>query len=145
MDHDAYIDSSVVLRKLLREPGAIPDLSQWRLFSSQLLDVEVRRTLQRCHTRRVLSADSFAERLQEWHAFRDAIDLVSISNGILKRAGEPFPTQVKTLDAIHLATALAWSRKTQESVTILTHDRQFSIAAIACGLDALPNHSALLR
>jgi|SRR6185312_11570859 len=134
MDRHAYIDSSVVLRKLLRQPGTIPDLSAWSLFSSQLLDIEVRRTLQRYHTQRILSADSFAARLREWYMLRDTIALVAISNGILQRAAESFPTIVKTLDAIHLSTALTWTRKTQEPVTLLTYDRQLSIAAIACGL-----------
>jgi predicted nucleic acid-binding protein len=138
MDYRAYIDSSVILRKLLREKGAIADLTQWQLFSSQLLDVEVRRTLQRYHFEGVLAADTFARRLQEWYAFRDAIDLVSISDGILRRAAEPFPTLIKTLDAIHLATALAWTRQTEEPIIVLTHDRQFGIAASACGYPVVP-------
>jgi predicted nucleic acid-binding protein len=138
MDYRAYIDSSVVLRKLLREKGAIADLMQWPLFSSQLLDVEVRRTLQRYHAEGVLPAEPFARRLKEWYAFRDAIDLVSISGGILQRAAEPFPTLIKTLDAIHLATALAWSRQTEEPIVVLTHDRQFGIAASACGYHVIP-------
>jgi predicted nucleic acid-binding protein len=138
MDYRAYIDSSVILRKLLRAEGAIADLTQWQLFSSQLLDVEVRRTLQRCHFEGALAADVFARRLQEWYAFRDAIDLVSISDGILQRAAEPFPTLIKTLDAIHLATALAWTRQTEEPIIVLTHDRQFGIAASACGYPVVP-------
>lgn len=138
MDQRAYIDSSVILRKLLRERDAIADLTQWRLFSSQLLDVEVRRTLQRCHFEGVLAAQPFARRLQEWYAFRDAVDLVSVSGGILSRAAEPFPTLIKTLDAIHLATALAWARQTQEPIIVLTHDRQFGIAASACGFPVVP-------
>jgi predicted nucleic acid-binding protein len=138
MDYRAYVDSSVILRKLLRAKDAIADLTQWQLFSSQLLDVEVRRTLQRCHFEGVLAADAFARRLQEWYAFRDAIDLVSISDGILRRAAEPFPTLIKSLDAIHLATALAWTRQTEEPIVVLTHDRQFGIAASACGYPVVP-------
>jgi hypothetical protein len=105
MDYRAYIDSSVILRKLLREKGAIADLTQWQLFSSQLLDVEVRRTLQRYHFEGALA---------------------------------PFPTLIKTLDAIHLATALAWTRQTEEPIVVLTHDRQFGIAASACGYPVVP-------
>jgi|SRR5580658_2239291 predicted nucleic acid-binding protein len=138
MEYSAYIDSSVVLRKLLRERDAIADLSQWRLFSSQLLDIEVRGTLQRYHFEGALGAQPFSRRLQEWYAFRDAIDLVSISSGILQRAAEPFPTLIKTLDAIHLATALAWTRQTDEPIVVLTHDRQFGIAASACGYAVVP-------
>jgi predicted nucleic acid-binding protein len=138
MDRFAYIDSSVVLRILLPQSDAIPDLTRWRLFSSQLVDVEVRRTLLRYHAEHVLSAASFARRVNEWNLVRDSIDLVSISNGILQRAAEPFPTLVKTLDGIHLATAIGWAGQTQAPVTILTHDRPLGIAASACGFAVVP-------
>ena len=138
MDLYAYIDSSVVLRILLPQSDAIPDLKRWRLFSSQLVDVEVRRTLLRYHTEHVLSAASFARRVNEWNLVRDSIDLVPISNGIMQRAAEPFPTLVKTLDAIHLATAIGWAGQTQEPVIILTHDRPRGIAASACGFQVVP-------
>jgi predicted nucleic acid-binding protein len=138
MDLYAYIDSSVVLRRLLEQSGAIPVLRQWRLFSSQLVDVEVRRTLLRYHTEHVLSAASFARRVNEWNLVRDSIDLIPISNGIMQRAAEPFPTLIKTLDAIHLATAIGWAGQTQEPVIVLTHDRPLGIAASACGFPVVP-------
>ena len=138
MDLYGYIDSSVVLRRLLEQSDAIPVLRQWRLFSSQLVDVEVRRTLLRYHAEHVLSAAKFALRVKEWNLVRDSIDLIPISNGILQRAAEPFPTLVKALDAIHLSTALGWAGQTQEPVTILTHDRQLGIAASACGFPVVP-------
>jgi predicted nucleic acid-binding protein len=138
MDIYAYIDSSVVLRRLLEQSDAIPALRQWRLFSSQLVDVEVRRTLQRYHTERILSAAKFARRVNEWNLVRDSIDLIPISNGIMQRAAEPFPTLVKTLDAIHLATAIGWAGQTQGPVIILTHDRPLGIAASACGFQVVP-------
>jgi predicted nucleic acid-binding protein len=138
MDLYAYIDSSVVLRILLPQSDAIRDLKQWRLFSSQLMDVEVRRTLQRYHTERILSAAKFARRVNEWNLVRDSIDWIPISNGIMQRAAEPFPTLVKTLDAIHLATAIGWAGQTQKPVIILTHDRPLGIAASACGFQVVP-------
>jgi predicted nucleic acid-binding protein len=138
MDIYAYIDSSVVLRRLLEQSGAIPVLRQWRLFSSQLVDVEVRRTLLRYHAEHALSAAKFSRRVREWNLVRDSIDLIPISNGIIQRAAEPFPTLVKALDAIHLSTALGWAGQTQEPLTILTHDSQFGIAASACGFAVVP-------
>lgn len=138
MEHYAYIDSSVILRKLLRQSDAIADLRRWRLFSSQLLDIEVRRTLLRHHAERNLTAESFAQRFKEWTVFRDAIDLIAISDGILRRAAEPFPTLLKSLDAIHLATALGWVGQTKKAATILTHDGPFGIAATASGFPVIP-------
>src|ERR1700685_4230973 len=139
----AYIDSSVVLRILFPQSDAIRNLKQWRLFSSQLVDIEVRRTLQRYHTERVLSAAKFARRINEWNLAGDSIDLIPLSNGIMQRAAEPFPTLVKTLDAIHLATAIGWAGQTQEPVMILTHHRPLGIAASACGFQVIPQAALL--
>jgi hypothetical protein len=44
---------------------------------------------------------------------------------------------VKTLDAIHLATALLWAEHAGE-IVFLTHDRQLATAARACGLAVHP-------
>jgi predicted nucleic acid-binding protein len=118
MDPYAYVDSSVVLRILLQQSGAIRVLTQWRLFSSQLVDVEVRRTLLRYHAERVLSAASFARRVNEWNFIRDSIDLIPISNGILQRAAEPFPTQLKNIgrDSFGNSARLGWpDRRTRDN------------------------------
>jgi predicted nucleic acid-binding protein len=138
MDLYGYLDSSVILRRLLRQKDAISDLTRWRLFSSQLVDVEVRRTLLRYHAERALSVASFAKRLLEWKVFHDSMEIIPISNGIMQRAAEPFPTLLNSLDAIHLATALGWTARTQQPVTILTHDRRLGAAASACGFSVGP-------
>jgi hypothetical protein len=47
---------------------------------------------------------------------------------------------VKTLDAIHLATALLWDEQAGE-IVFLTLDRQLANAARACGLTVYPDSS----
>jgi hypothetical protein len=44
------------------------------------------------------------------------------------------PTELGTLDAIHLATALLWRDFTDEPLTMATHDAALAIAAEAHGL-----------
>ena len=44
------------------------------------------------------------------------------------------PTELGTLDAIHLATALLWREMTGEDLTMATHDGALAIAAEAHGL-----------
>jgi hypothetical protein len=44
------------------------------------------------------------------------------------------PTELGTLDAIHLATALLWTEMTGEHLTMATHDEALAIAAQAYGL-----------
>ena len=43
------------------------------------------------------------------------------------------PTVVKTLDAIHLASAMFLAERSSEEVVFATHDRQQSLAARALG------------
>jgi hypothetical protein len=68
------------------------------------------------------------------------LDLVPINRAVLRRAGGAFPVPVKTLDAIHLATALLWEEHAGE-VVFLTLDRQLANAARVCGLTVYPDSS----
>lgn len=59
-----------------------------------------------------------------------------LSERILQRASETFPTIVVTLDAIHLATALA-IREVAPIDLLLTHDVQLGTAARSVGFSVL--------
>ncbi len=134
----AYLDSSVALRVLLHEPEALPKLARWDLVASELVEVEVRRALHRLNLDRTLSSEALALLTGELHLLLSAVDQVPISRAILNRAGGPMATPVKTLDAIHLATALTWSEYHGREILFLTHDRQLATAARACGLTVHP-------
>lgn len=47
------------------------------------------------------------------------------------------PTELGTLDAIHLATALLWKAMTVGELTMATHDEALGIAAKAHGLPVI--------
>ena len=134
----AYLDSSIILRRLLGQPGALRGLSRWLLLASELVEVEALRVLHRLHSTGDLSDDGLGLRIAELQALMTAVDRVPLTRIVLLRAGGPFPGPLKTLDAIHLATALEWSAYTGESLTFLTHDRQLATAARACGLAVRP-------
>lgn len=63
----------------------------------------------------------------------DGFDLVALDTPILQRAAEPFPTLLRSLDAIHLATALGL-RERSEDLHFATHDAELASAARAVGL-----------
>ena len=44
------------------------------------------------------------------------------------------PTELGTLDAIHLATALLWKESTGSDLVMATHDTALGLAATAHGL-----------
>lgn len=63
------------------------------------------------------------------------LETIEITPAVLARAAEPFPVQIRTLDAIHLAAALLWREALGEQITIATHDAAMSLAARASGFD----------
>lgn len=136
-----YIESSVILRWTLREPGALTAVNWVSASSSELLAVEMRRTFDRVRLTKTMSKRKLAQLRDEVEKNLAAITLVPMDQSVLKRAGEPFPTPLKTLDAIHLATALILNNAIGE-IVLLTHDRQLGVAALACGLAVYPDPNA---
>ena len=133
----AYLDASVLLRLVLGEPGR---LAKWRdvetAVSSALAEVEVLRTLDRLRVRAELTPEETADRRGTAYRLLEAVSLADVSTPILRRAADPFPTPLGTLDAIHLATALAW-RDARREVVMATHDAQLALAARACGFEVI--------
>jgi predicted nucleic acid-binding protein len=125
-----YLDSSVVLRRLQREPAALAHWGQWeRAYSSVLLRVEVLRTIDRNRLRGAISDREASDLITKAHAFFDAVELVALSDRILNRASQSFFTALGTLDALHLATALRLVDAGSMELTFLTHDAELAIAA----------------
>ncbi|MBW3563823.1 MAG: PIN domain-containing protein [Acidobacteria bacterium] len=134
----AYVDSSVVLRLVLGQPGG---LSQWkeirRGVSSSLIEVECLRTIDRFRMKFGLSDKDHARRRSAVYAIIDEIDIVEITRPVLSRASQPMPTVVGTLDAIHLATAVLWSEQSAERLVVATHDGALGRAAEAFGFEVI--------
>ncbi len=63
-----------------------------------------------------------------------SLELVEIDAAVLERAAQPMPTELGTLDAIHLASALLWQQVTGEDLTMATHDRALALGAQAHGM-----------
>lgn len=134
----AYIDTSALLRLILREPHALDELRSCdRLVASELVAVEGRRTLDRLRIAGSLTAGEAAARgavLGEW---LEAVDLILLRTPVLARASEPLPVALGTLDALHLASALAWRDRMDEPLVMATHDAALGAAARAFGFAVL--------
>jgi len=131
----AYVDSSVLLRKVLRQPGS---LREWRIIqtgvASALVETECLRTLDRLRLRADLSDRDLARRRAAVFRLVESMELVEVTAPVLARAAQPLPTELGTLDAIHLATALLWSERIGAGLVMATHDVALGTAARACGL-----------
>ncbi|OGA00975.1 MAG: hypothetical protein A3I00_08035 [Betaproteobacteria bacterium RIFCSPLOWO2_02_FULL_64_12] len=131
----AYLDSSVLLRKVLRQSGA---LRQWTAIrtgvASALVETECLRTLDRLRVRAGLADKELARRRATVFRLLESLEVVEVTAPVLARAAQPLPTELGTLDAIHLATALLWREQSGGDIVMATHDLALATAARACGL-----------
>jgi predicted nucleic acid-binding protein len=131
----AYLDSSVLLRIVLGQPGA---LTGWRAMqtavSSRLVEVECLRALDRLRLCSAVSGEQIASRREAVFRFLRAVEIVEVSYPVLARVSQPLPTELGTLDSIHLAMALIWREANQADLVMATHDHALGLAARACGL-----------
>ena len=131
----AYVDASVLLRLVLGQPDALSDWSRIEVgVSSALVTIECLRTLDRLRLRMPLADAAIADHRAKSLELIDSLELVDVDSVVLERAAQPMPTELGTLDAIHLATALLWKEATAQKLTMATHDVSLGIAARAHGL-----------
>lgn len=131
----AYVDASVLLRVAL---GQSNSLREWqeidRGISSALISTESLRALDRLRLRHSLSDQEVANRRAAIMSLISSLEVAEIDASVLDRAAQPMPTELGTLDAIHLATALLWKDMTQSDLVMATHDRSLALGAQAHGL-----------
>jgi predicted nucleic acid-binding protein len=139
----AYVDASVLLRVVLRQPNALPEWTRIsRGVSSALIATESLRTLDRFRIRARLSNYDVATRRQAILAVIASLELIEIDAAVLDRAAQPMPTELGTLDAIHLSSALLWQEVTGKQLMMATHDRALAFGAQAHGMGILGVASA---
>ena len=132
----AYLDASVLLRHILLGEEPIRHALEFpRVVSSELIEIECRRVLHRCRLAGELTDEALTvarERLDEVLA---GIDLLEMSRQIKQRAMGPFPVNVRTLDALHVATALMVGEDAG-GVALVSHDEGMNRCARSLGINA---------
>ena len=131
----AYVDSSVLLRLVLRQPGALKEWSSVEEgVTSALTQVECLRTLDRLRVVERIPDEALASRREAIFGLLATLSVVDVAGAILDRAAQPLPTALGTLDAIHLATAQLWRERTAAVLTMATHDAALATAARSLGM-----------
>ena len=119
-----YLDSSALVKLAVREPESAALRRYLRrrrpLVSSALARTEVARALM------PLGGDA-VRRGQE---VLSRVDLIRINDRILRAAGSLAPAELRSLDAIHLCSALQFG---EELASIVTYDARMALAAEAIG------------
>ena len=120
-----YIDASVALAHLFLEDRRPPS-TFWdeTLVSSRLLEYETWTVL---HARAFAQSHGVAA-----ETLLSRIALLDLSPPILTRALQAFPVPIRTLDALHLASA-DYLRGRGQSLQLATYDRRMADAARAMG------------
>ena len=127
-----YLDTSVALAQLLAE-DRLPPVDLWHapLVSSRLLQYEV---WTRIHARGLgRSHGELARQLI------NRLALIEVAAPILGRALEPFPTPVRTLDALHLAS-IDFLRQHGQDVRLASYDARLLTAAKALDISIFDLH-----
>ncbi|MGH9327288.1 MAG: PIN domain-containing protein [Terriglobia bacterium] len=102
--------------------------------SSALITVESLRTLDRLCLRAKLSDQEVATRRGAILRLIESLEIVEVDSTVLDRAAQPMPTELGTLDAIHLSTALLWKETTGADLVMATHDQALAVGAEANGM-----------
>ena len=134
----AYVDASVLLRFALGQPDTLPEWRQVeRGVSSALIKTESLRALDRLRLRANLTNAEIAKRRATILTVIASLEIVNIGAAVLDRAAQPMPTELGTLDAIHLSTALLWREMRRVDLVMATHDEALALGAQAHGLPVI--------
>ena len=121
-----YVDTSAIVRLVVAEPesSALRRYLRRRkpYVSSALARAEVARSLLPFGPVALQRGDSVLAR----------IDLIRVNDTVLRAAGSLLPEDIRTLDAIHLATA---QQLGTDLARIVTYDTRMQAAAEALGFD----------
>ena len=122
----AYVDSSALLKLVVSEAETAAleaDLAtRDGLVTSSIAVVECHRAARRAGNRRIL---------QRTEQIFESLYLLDLTPAILERASTLGPISLRSLDAIHLASALAVD---ETDLEVITYDDRMAEAARANGL-----------
>jgi len=136
-----YVDGSAFIRRLALpgERGTRIDIGQFdRLVSSELIQIEAARKLDRLGLAGVLSGAEVARLRLDAIEVLALFDLVTIDELVVARAQQSLGSPLASLDAIHFATLQLWQeRNLAARVIVVTHDNELAEAAQKNGYPVL--------
>jgi predicted nucleic acid-binding protein len=130
-----YIESSTLVAALLeRDAAALKSIrARGRRVTSTLTIAEAARAILRARTTARLAADQERAAVRALGRFERRCFLVAVTDPILARVRRPFPVEpVRTLDAVHLATA-EFLGEPPALVTVVARDARVRENARALG------------
>jgi predicted nucleic acid-binding protein len=137
----AYVDTSTLVKRYVREDGSVRAralLKRLRVLSSVLLPIETLAALRRRRSTGDLSERDFTGILADVQRDRQRWELVELTQQVLVRAEDLLHAEsLRTLDALHIASALELERALGEKLPFLTSDVRQRTAAQRAGLQVV--------
>lgn len=137
----AYFDTSVLVKRYVREPGsprAAALLRRYRFLSSAIAPLEATSAFWRRHAQGELDQRDLLAILARLRGDRDYWELVEVSRLVLERAEDLIrATGLRSLDAIHVASALIFQGAAGVSPPFITADAEQRQAAEEVGLQVV--------
>ena len=132
----AYIDSSIILRHAVEDKNALMDLEQFAngAMTSALTRVECFRVLDRWRLTHEVSEQQISKAWVTTREFLQSLKTIPITAAVIEAASQSFPIALKSLDAIHLASAILARNKSNTDAVMVTHDVKLALAAQAMDL-----------
>ena len=133
---NVYLDSTIVLRQMLGAGESWEGWGKWtKGYASMLLRTECNQAANRLHTDGKID-DARRARLGSWiETVCSCVTLVPVTESILRRAGEPLPTNSGVLRSIHLATLLELQAAHGVTCAVATDDVALLQAAESLGFE----------
>lgn len=132
-DQWAYFDTSALVKGYVKEDGtrhALRLIRRHRILTSAVTPVETLSALYRRRSAGELDERDFAAILSRLHEDRAQWELVEVSPLVLSRAEELIlKTSLRTLDALHLASAITFQAATGMTIPFVTWDVKQRAAA----------------
>ena len=129
-----YVDTSAILRILFGSAGAKAPLTRSITTSSQLVEVEAYRVVDRLRLAGGLTDLETARKHRELRSLLDRMHLFPVCDEVIQAARGAFSVPVSALHAVHAATARVIF---EEAGPLLfwTHDASQAAAAVTLGLE----------
>ena len=135
-----YLDSSVLLSLLFEEPTVSNSIEIWKKseirVSSILLEAECKITIKRIynHNKKKLGKFWKEKKLSALYRFLEEINLKNIDSSTLENIDkEDILSGCRTLDALHLSTAIELQKEPGENLFIFSYDKEFNKVAKQLG------------
>ena len=133
---NVYLDSTVVLRQMLGAGDSWDGWGKWeKAYASMLLRTECCQAANRLRAEGKID-DARRARLGSWiETVCSCVTLVPVTESILRRAGEPLPTDTGVLRSIHLASLLELQAAHGVTCAVATDDAALLRAAECLGFE----------